>query len=154
MEIIPASETEKPVLRRLLELYGYDFSEIDGRDVDEHGEFGYRYLDHYWTDPDRHAFLVRVDSRWAGFVLVRTGDMPAATDIAEFFILRKYRRSGLGREVARQIFNRFPGKWQTRQVAGNSGATQFWHSAIPVEFYEELLGTQTVQRFEIQPPPT
>lgn len=146
MEIVPAGESAKPVLRRLLELYSYDFSEFDGRDLDGHGEYGYRYFDHYWTEPDRHAFLVRVESRWAGFVLVRTGDV---SDIAEFFILRKYRRRRIGLDVARQIFSRFPGLWQTRQIAENIAATRFWRTAIPVEFAEDVVGTQTIQRFEI-----
>src|SRR2546428_3149200 len=55
--LVAAPENARPVLRRLVELYLYDFSEFDGADVGPHGEYGYRYLDHYWTDPDRHAFL-------------------------------------------------------------------------------------------------
>ena len=35
------------------------------------GDYGYRYLDHYWADPGRHPFLFQVDHNWAGFALVR-----------------------------------------------------------------------------------
>ena len=38
---------DKEVLRRLIEFYDYDFSEILGWDVNEHGTFGYRYFDQY-----------------------------------------------------------------------------------------------------------
>ncbi|MBJ7451292.1 MAG: hypothetical protein JHC71_04310 [Blastococcus sp.] len=43
----PAGEDEKPIVRRLLELNSHDFSEFDGRELGPHGEYGYRYLDHY-----------------------------------------------------------------------------------------------------------
>ena len=65
------SFADKQVLRHLVEFYVYDYSDYMGWDVDEHGVFGYRYLDHYWTEPDRHPFFIRVDGRLAGFALVR-----------------------------------------------------------------------------------
>lgn len=55
-ELIEATVDDKPVVRRLLELYLHDFSEFSGQDLNDHGEYGYRYLDHYWTDPgDTHT---------------------------------------------------------------------------------------------------
>jgi len=54
-----------------MELCQHDYSEYDGADVNEHGLFEYRYIDHYWTDSGRHPFVVRVSGRLAGFVLVR-----------------------------------------------------------------------------------
>ena len=40
---------DKAVVRRLMELYHYDFTEFLPLELNEHGEFGYRYLDHYWA---------------------------------------------------------------------------------------------------------
>lgn len=37
----------KQVLMNLIELYQYDFSEFDKGDLNIHGLYGYRYLDHY-----------------------------------------------------------------------------------------------------------
>ena len=51
-------------------LYEYDSSEYDHLDVDAHGLFGYKYLDQYWTEPGRYPFLVRVEDKLAGLVLV------------------------------------------------------------------------------------
>ncbi len=73
VQIAPAALHEKIVLRHLLELYKHDFSEFTGEDVDANSLFGYRYLDHYWTEPRRWPFLFRVDRRLAGFALVTTG---------------------------------------------------------------------------------
>src|SRR5215471_15872892 len=46
IDLVPAELVDKAVLRNLLELYRYDFSEFTGDDVDEHGLYGYPYLDH------------------------------------------------------------------------------------------------------------
>ena len=70
IELVRVEETEKSVLRQLIELYNYDFSEYDQADVDAHGWYGYHYLDHYWTEEARHSFFIKVDGKLAGFVLV------------------------------------------------------------------------------------
>lgn len=131
LEMQTASVSEKPVLRNLLQLCLHDYSEFNGEDVDEHGIFNYNYLDSYWTEPGRHAFLARVDGKLAGFVLVRQLDPEqAAYHIAEYFILRKYRRRGLGRQVAFWVFDHFPGQWMVSQETGNLSAQAFWRRIV------------------------
>jgi predicted acetyltransferase len=133
IEIQPASLEDKTILRNLMELYAYDFSDFDQCDVDADGLFGYNRLDHYWTEPGRYPFLVRVEGKLAGLVLVRTLD-ESKTDpvrsIAEFFILRKYRHHGIGKEVAHRIFDMFPGQWSVAQVENNQPAQAFWRKVI------------------------
>lgn len=146
VEVVRARVGDKTVLRRLLQLYHYDFSEWSGDDVDEHGEFAHLYLDHYWTDPDSHPFLIRCDGRFSGLALVRTAGI---NDMAEFFVMRKYRRHGVGRQAARQVFEMFPGEWQVRQVHGNDAATAFWRSVLPDGYQESLTEEGPVQRFSI-----
>jgi len=146
VEIEPVSYHDKDVLRRLLEFYVYDYSEYMGWDVDAHGVFGYRYLYHYWTEPDRHPFFIRVDGRLAGFALVRSGP---PHDMAEFFVMRRYRRVGVGREAARAVFERFPGPWEVRQLEANASGSAFWRSSIPVPFKEKVRDGRPVQQFTI-----
>ena len=66
VDVFEAALEDESVVRRLLELYQYDFSEFVDGDLDEHGTYGYQFLDNYWTEPERHPFLFRVDGRWAG----------------------------------------------------------------------------------------
>jgi predicted acetyltransferase len=146
VEVIQAAASDKAVLRRLLQLYHYDFSEWNGDDVDEHGEFAHPYLDHYWTDPDSHPFLIRRTGRWAGFALVRTAGV---NDMSEFFIMRKYRRGGVGRAAARQVFAMFLGPWQVRQLHGNAAATAFWRTVVPGGYQEAMTEDGPVQRFSV-----
>jgi predicted acetyltransferase len=117
-----------------MELCQHDYSEFNGADVDEDGRFGYRYLDYYWSEPGRYPFLVRVSGKPAGFVLVRelelNVDGQPVHEVAEFFILRKYRRRGIGQAVAPQVFARFPGVWQLRVEADNQPAQAFWQIVV------------------------
>lgn len=148
VRVINAREADKPVLRHLLELYQHDFSEFDGRNVDDHGLYGYPYLDHYWVESDRRPFLFDVDGRWAGFALVRLGP---PIDMSEFFVLRRFRRSGVGRDAAVQIFRMLPGPWQLRQLTTNPDATKFWRRIVPVDFTEVDGAEGPVQHFVIPP---
>ena len=144
IQVVRAEHGDRSVVRRLLQLYQHDFSAFDGRDVDAHGEYVYRYLDHYWTDADRHPFLFRVDGHWAGLALVRSG--PPA-DMAEFFVLRKYRRHGVGLRAAEEIFRMFPGPWTVRQHRRNTSATKFWRAAIRYAYVERESPDEVTQEF-------
>jgi predicted acetyltransferase len=133
IKVIDATPAHKPVLASLLELYQYDFTEFTDEDVADDGRFGYRYLDANVTEPDRHAFLLRVDGHWAGFALLRRAsivDDPAATDVSEFFVMRKYRRRGIATEFARRVFARFSGHWEVRVMTNNAPALVFWPRVI------------------------
>jgi len=131
LENVPVCEKE--ALGRLLELYIYDFSEFLPIDVNEDGCYGYQYLDEYWSDPVRHPYFIKVEGKLAGFVLVRSfpdpNDEPVFT-IAEFFIMKRYRRHGIGKAVAHEIFRAFPGKWEVFQISSNLPAQAFWRRTI------------------------
>jgi predicted acetyltransferase len=133
IEILPAQVEDKSALQHLLQLCLHDYSEFNGKDVNEHGLFDYPYLDYYWTEAGRYPFLVKVEGKLAGFVLVRDlaidGGEPL-WQMAEFFILRKYRRQGIGREVAHQMFDRFEGRWEVTQEERNLPAQAFWRRVI------------------------
>ncbi len=145
-----ATQSDKEVIRNLLELYQYDMVEFshDGwRDVQFDGRYGYPYLDLYWQEPTRHPFLVKVDGNPAGFVLVNQHlpipEGAPAKSIAEFFIMRKYRGQGIGKKVAEMTFDRFPGKWQVTQEKNNPSAQKFWRRVIDSytsgQFQEKIL---------------
>ena len=131
--LIPAAFDDKTLMRSLMALYLYDFTEYTGDDINEHGAFEYHYLDSYWVEEDRHPFLLLVDGKIAGFVLVRdTKDEAGAVThhLAEFFVMRKYRRQKIGRAAARQAFDHFPGKWEVLQIPNNLPGQAFWRKVI------------------------
>ena len=134
IELIEVKEREKSILRQLLELYAYDFSEYDNADINEHGFYGYTYFDHYWTEDSRHPFFIKVDGKLAGFILVNeycyVSKRAGTKSIAEFFVMRKYRRKGIGKIAAIQVFDKFPGKWEVIQHGENEPSKVFWEKVI------------------------
>jgi len=134
VEVIPASPEQQPVLANLLELYSHDFSEFVDLKLGADGRFGYNHLPLYWADSNRHPFLIKVGGHLAGFVFVRRGSElssdPDVWDMAEFFIVRGFRRLGLGTMIALQIWDRFPGKWEVRVIDRHRRAKAFWEQAI------------------------
>lgn len=129
-----ASINQKSIMRNLLELYNYDFTEYDPDDVDEHGLYGYKYLDHYWTEENRYPFLIRVNNNLAGFILVRGMGTNSQNNniysIAEFFVMRKYRKAGVGKRAAIMVFNMLKGEWKVSQIESNIPAQHFWRNVI------------------------
>ena len=133
-----ASEADSAVLSNLLELYIHDMSEVFPHvQLGPDGRFGYSRLPLYWSEPGRRfAFLIRCDGRIGGFILVTRGSPavpdPTVLDVAEFFVLRQYRRAGTGREAASLLWNRLRGRWIVRVLERNAGALAFWRDTIAV----------------------
>ena len=134
IKILKAERADSSVLRQLLEYYCYDFSEYLQTDVNEHGMFAYAYLDSYWIEPGRHPYFIKVDGKYAGFILINKDflvlDDPAGHCVAEFFIMRKYRRRGIGLSAAKSVFAMHPGQWEISLVLTNQPSLKFWHKAV------------------------
>lgn len=125
---------QKPVLRNLMELYRYDFSEFDQEDVSDFGLYGYEYIDHYWTEEGRHPFFIKVDDRLAGFALIRqvhsSENSSKINYVSEFFVMKKYRGKGIGKTAAVKIFDMFLGEWKVSEIETNKPAQVFWRKVI------------------------
>lgn len=133
VELKRANVEDKEILRNLLEKYDYEFSQWDGRDVNKLGLYGYDYLDNYWTEENRWAFFIVVDGNLAGFAMVN--DYPEANEetdysLAEFFVMYKYRRCGVGKFAAAKVFDMFHGKWQLKRHPKNTASVHFWNTVI------------------------
>jgi predicted acetyltransferase len=133
-EVVRATAEQQPILENLLELYIHDFSEFHHVPLGMDGRFGYRNISLYWREPGRHPFLVRMDDKLAGFVLVKRGSEfsgnESVWDMAEFFVVRGYRRRGVGTEIAHEVWRQFPGWWEVRVMESNHSVLHFWEHAI------------------------
>ncbi|WP_271853813.1 GNAT family N-acetyltransferase [Planococcus maritimus] len=135
LEIFQPTIIQKHVLQNLMELYQYDFSEFESADVNENGLYGYKYLDYYWTIPTHLPFLIEVDGNLAGFALVREiasedSSCSSYLKICEFFIMKKYRKEGIGKQAAFHIFDLFQGVWEVAELETNLPAQKFWRKTI------------------------
>jgi predicted acetyltransferase len=133
IELLRAAPSQRSLLRQLYELYCHDFSPMTRADIGDDGYWtGDDFLDP-WPD-DLHIYLIRVDQQWAGFAWVAFGGYsdPSAANFLmdEFFVLRKYRRRGVGEWAAVWLFNHYPGTWEVGEVPVNVEAQQFWRTII------------------------
>ncbi len=130
-----ATESDSPLLANLLELYIHDLSEAFAIEVGADGRFGYDRLPTYWAEPDRRfAYVIRNGPAIAGFALVCVGspasDDPNVFDVAEFFVLRRHRRLGVGQRAAHLLWDTLRGNWIVRVSTGNPRGLAFWPAAI------------------------
>ena len=105
-----AEWSDKLVLRQLLELYQYDMTDFWPQDLNAHGEFGFVGVERYLRNPRLRAYLFLVDGKYAGFGLVDPDVSLPANEfwMGQFFVMKKYRRLGVGRQAARFVFDKVP----------------------------------------------
>lgn len=134
-----ASAAERRLVDNLFQFYVYDFSEFSSAETPEfefaeNGQFAPSpFLDTYWTQADRKPLLIRSGGRLAGFALLNThahSGAPVDWNMGEFFIARKFRRSGMASSALRQILAAFPGLWEIAVARRNAPAKAFWPKAI------------------------
>lgn len=125
---------QRPVIENLFQLYTHDFSDFwtdreDG-ELEEDGRFApYVPLDSYWTDADRTPLLIRAGGHLAGFALINRfahSGLPLDFSVAEFFVVRKHRRAGVGLAAATAIVRARPGLWEAAVARRNTAALPFW----------------------------
>jgi predicted acetyltransferase len=127
------------VLRNLLEFYVHDMTEWF--DIDTKADGSYSYDTSVIWKNGCDAYLAKVGESIAGFAIVGSaaewlGD-PGAYDVREFFVLRKFRRSGVGQSMATLLWNERPGEWLVRVLELNAPAVLFWRTAILSQYKEE-----------------
>jgi predicted acetyltransferase len=139
VKVVPAARERETVLANMFELYSHDFSEFTDLRLGPDGRFGYGHLHLYWEEADRHPFVVEADGHLAGFVFVHRGSALSGDrevwDMAEFFVVRGFRGQGVGKRAAREVWERFPGRWEVRVMDSNRPAQRFWQRAV-----EEFVG--------------
>jgi predicted acetyltransferase len=89
----------------------------------------------------RHAFILRVGGRLAGSITRFPRATILTTDVAEFFVLRRFRRTAVGRRAAALLWNaaRAGSCASPRATVG----TAFWKNAI--ESYSQHAFSETTR---------
>ncbi len=145
-------------LKRLLQFYQYDWSEINGEGkLSPTGLYRYVNLNKFWRNLQSKAFIIQVSDEVAGFVLLKkhtylSEEKPVRV-IDEFFVLRKFRKQKIGTEVALKLFNTFRGEWQVSETVENEVAQKFWRTVIShytKNKYKEVLSCSNLWQGYIQ----
>jgi predicted acetyltransferase len=134
VEIVPIPYEEMQVLKNLVKLYCHEWSQYNGIDMDDSGEYAFeKRLDVFWNKARHFAFYIKAEGKLAGFALldddfdfVEDGDYA----MSEFFVVQKYRRGGIGNAAAKEIFRMFPGKWEIKMHPRNTASIKFWRNVV------------------------
>ena len=153
-ELIYASKEYKDVINNLMQFYIYDFSEYLGYHVEDNGLYKpYENLDGYWNDENRKfPYIIMKGKKYAGFILIQKDQSENDFfSIEEFFIMKKYRREGIGKAAAIKLFTLYKGNWQIHQRENNLPARGFWKNVIGEytkgRFSERFENGRSIQNF-------
>ncbi|MCD7108323.1 hypothetical protein LRX75_04605 [Rhizobium sp. DKSPLA3] len=123
--IRPAETSDRVLLRTLLDAYLHGLSAFGPVDA--------VYL--YFGAADRWAYLVEVRSegiwRPQGFALVNRhscSGLVVDRAMAEFCVLPAFRRTGVGKRMARRLLTLHAGIWELGVSRHNAAAWSFWRS--------------------------
>ena len=127
-------ENEKEIIKNLMQLYTYELSFFEDETTNfkllDNGLYELsKYLELYWKEEERHPYILKCNGELAGFVLERFNENNI-NEIAEFFIINKYRKLGAGTFMAKEMFKRYKGKWEIRTLLNNKRAQEFWRKIV------------------------
>jgi len=131
--VLRAALYDRTLIENLLQFYIYDFTEYTSASILENGLYNTMPdLDSYWNNADKnHPYLIKVNGEIAGFILTKELEETRKYNyLAHFFILRKFRRSGIGRKAAEHVLKNSKGEWELYQLENNIPAQKFWDRII------------------------
>ncbi len=134
IELISTDVEQLPLIRNLYQFYAYESSDWEQEDIEVDGRFYIHepHLQRYWQEPDWSAQLILVDGFIAGFLLIERSELPGieALEFADLFILKKYRRQGIGRALVQQVIVAGGGSWLVSFYEQDTLARQFWQCLL------------------------
>ena len=133
-ELSKVQEKDKDKIFNLMQLYTYELSfyedETTHFELQENGLYRInKYINLYWLEEERHPYILKCDGKIAGFVLERFNE-DGMNEIAEFFVLNKYRKHEAGTFMANEMFKKYKGKWEIRTLLKNKQAQEFWRKVV------------------------
>ncbi len=125
---------DKEILYRLLQYTLSEESETDLNEMNDEAIYEYKYFDLYFTDNNRNAYFIKdkETKKLLGFAMINDymQKFEKGHSIAEFLVIPKYRRNGIGKNVAFKLFNLFPGNWEVKPSYNSEKAYLFWKKTI------------------------
>lgn len=134
VELIQTDAIDAELIRNLYQYYAYESSDWEQEDVEADGRFYIHdeHLARYWQDPQWSANLLLVDGCIAGFLLIEGSELPGidALELADLFILKRYRRKGIGRAIATQVLCSGEANWLVRFYDQDEVSQAFWRTVL------------------------
>ncbi len=115
----------------------------------------------WFSNDQSHPLVILQGADPVGFALVTRLRSPSNAEnaadfrLSEFFVRKNHRKSGVGRDAATLIFDRFAGEWEIVEYQRNPGAVAFWRKVVAAycagRFTELARHGEVRQRFKTRP---
>ncbi len=131
LEICPHQAAHQSVIWNLFQFYCYDTSIENSYDVTDTGFYALSqaYFSQYWSQPNWRAHLLRWHGVIAGFALLEDSDaVEGALEIADLFVLKRFRRHGIARQVVQHFMATRQVPWTVVVYKDADEAQAFWAS--------------------------
>lgn len=136
LNLIPATLDDYPIMQNMGRFYVYDMSRYlgneQGWEIPLDGLYECIDFKKYWQTDTAFPFFIKLGEELVGFVIVdkKGSDPNVDFNMAQFFILNKFKNKGIGKYIAHQCFKKFSGVWEVMVMPGNEGAYRFWRKII------------------------
>ncbi len=122
--IVEVNNSNLNILLNLAQAYEAEFSLVTKKNPLPSGLYS---LDTN-CDIDHPSYLIYDKVTPIGFCIKTIVDL--RHDISEFYVIPTYRRKGIAKYFATEIFKKYTGDWQVRQIRGADKAVSFWRAVI------------------------
>lgn len=131
VELVKVGREGLAVISKMSRLFRYDLSEFKGMPCDENGMYApILDIDNFLQDGN-YAFTIRYKEELAGFALINGSEQEQSSFVFSYlFVLRKFRRTGLGKSATIEILDKYRGDWKIDYNAPNTTAEKFWDNLI------------------------
>lgn len=118
------NESNSYIFDELAQNYEDEFSPTSGKKKNQDGKYS---IDVDWRTPNV-GYYWKEASQIVGFSIIEPID--GYSEIVDFYVVLAYRKKMVGKNMAFAVFNKHPGPWRIRQIAGSEAATKFWRRVI------------------------
>jgi len=137
LALVDALPAQEDIYRNLVNLQFHDLSEFrDNFDILEGGRFVWPFSACFESKNEKHhPLLILYKNKIVGFLIFSVFNGKKTNTeyyLVEMFILRMYRKKGIGKTVIQMIFDEFKGEYHLDIAEKNIAAIKFWEKLITV----------------------
>lgn len=118
------NESNSHIFDALAQDYEEEFSATSGKKKNPDGKYT---IDVDWRTPNI-GYYWKEGSKIVGFSIIEPID--GYFEIVDFYVVPPCRKKMIGKNMAFAVFDKHPGPWRVRQIAGSEAATKFWRKVI------------------------
>ena len=120
------SVDDKDAIKNMYQYYVHDLSEFnENLQIDSMGLFDISFVDSYYSEDHLIPLKITLADSIIGFVFCSTGQKVDYV-IQDLFILRNYRKRGIGKLAVKQLFDLYSGRFGLGILIKNEPAKLFW----------------------------